>query len=298
LKKEGALSKMKTEMKLPLKLNLQMFAEGQPKTKIEKHLEELGEGTTGGAHDSVTFAGKGLALLKGLFTSSKKLEKSDEDDDDSDDDDDDLEERKTKKNAKINGGDLEEEDEDSEEPSSGSNSIIANKGQRIPKDSLQTAVSKNGRVFDERRFAKSMEEYAEVYDGSAALSDLAETIRTLGKSMRGTNESIAEVKEQNVILAKALREVLKSNAALASDIELIKSQPATNPASGFVVLNKQEGNGQSRRLSKSDIQDTLTDLVNDGVLESKHLANLGRARTDAELNKFVQDLPAAARERL
>lgn len=287
---------MKTEKKLPLTLNLQMFAEGQPKTKLEKHLEELGESTTGGAHDSITFTGKGLAFLKGLF-SPKSLEKSD--DDDSEDDDEDEEgARKTKKNENANGGDYEEEDEDPVDPASEKGNIIGNKGKRIPKESLGTAVSKNDRAFDERRFAKSVADNEDILDASPALNDLTKAIRTMGKSMNGTNESIEEVKEQNRILGKAVRELLKSNAALASDIELIKSQPVTNPASGFVVLNKSEGNGQGRRLSKSDIQDTLTDLVNDGLIESKHLANLGRARTDAELNKFVQDLPAAARERL
>lgn len=270
------------------------------KTKLEKHLEELEESTSGGSKDAVTFAGKGLNVLRDLFKSSKK--EDDEDDkeiDDEDDDEDEEEEeegKKAKKNA--NGGDLEEEDEDDlDDPGDEDNDIISNKGKRTPKDKLKNAVSKNVQ-FDERRFAKSFDEdgeYAEAIDVEPLLGELTEHIRTLGKSANATQSQVGVLGDQNLILAKAVKELLKSNAAMASDLELIKKQPATSPASGFVVITKNEG-GKERKLTKSDIQDVITEELNqessDFETLNKSLKKLGVARTKEDLQAVVEMLPA------
>ncbi|KIL42071.1 hypothetical protein SD70_02490 [Gordoniibacillus kamchatkensis] len=276
----------------PRALNLQMFAAaGEGKTKLEKHLEELGENTSGGAHDAVTFSGKGLSFLNRLFKSATKKKPVDDEDDDYDDDEDELD-----KNA--NGGDLEEEDEDPDDPADkNGDDIISNRGQRKPKDSLQNAVSKSMH-FDEIRFEKSVEdEFGDILDATPALAELAKSMKALGKSMNGAVATIQEVQEQNLILAKAVRELLKSQAAMAADLELVKKQPATSPATGFVVLNKGEG-GKGRKLSKSEIEDSLTDLMNAGMVDPRTVSRLSYLRSDSELREFVDSLPQSVREKL
>jgi hypothetical protein len=283
------------------KLNLQLFAEGKEKTKLEKHLEELEENTSGGSKDAVTFAGKGLSILSNLFKSlNKKADPVEEDEvDDEEEEEEDVKPRKVKKNAKkANGGDYEESDEDIEDPADDDGNIIANKGKKISKDSLKSAVSKNDRSFDERRFAKSMDEHEDILDASPALKELSKAVRLMGKSMGSTNEQVEVVIEQNTALVKAVRELLKSNAALASDLELVKKQPVNAPATGYVVLNKQSAGGKEVRLSKSDIQDSLTDFVNDGLVDARLLRDLNSVRGDADLRNFVDNLPASVREKL
>jgi hypothetical protein len=318
------------------------------KTKLEKHMEELREMTSGGAHDAVTFSGKGLSFLKDLFKSSKKAKKDDmymeededeleeneeededeeetyrkktkksarkkemrleDDEDEYEDEDEDEEEeyrkkrRKTKKNTmgnykEANGGVWEEEDEDPEDPAEDDDSIIQNKGKRIPKKKIRSAVSKNA-YFDEERFAKSFNEYEEVFDASPALNELAKSVRSLGKSANATQEMIEELQEQNMILAKAVQQLLKSNAALAADLEVIKKQPVTTPATGFLGLSKKQGDGQMKRLSKSEIEDVLNEAMLAGEIEPERVARLGSIRSEAELRHFVENLPAAVRERL
>lgn len=288
------------------------------KTKLEKHLEELEESTSGNAHDAVTFSGKGLGFLRDLFKGAKKMDK-DEDEDDMDDDlDDDLddeedeierkqkqstrraEKSKTRKNR--NGGDLEEEDDDPEDPGDdGDEEIITNHGERLRGEGAVKRAKKNaGNRFDERRFVKSMNEFEDVLDASPALEELTRAVRVLGKSASGTRAQVEAVMEQNVLLGRAVRELLKSNAALAADMELIKKQPATSPAMGFAVMGARTGTGQAgaRRMSKSELADTITDLMSEGVADPQHLAMLQRARTEAELTQFVNSLPDAVRERL
>lgn len=280
------------------------------KTKLEKHLEELEENTSGGSHDAITFSGKGLGFLRDLFKSSKKDDKDrfdDEDDDDDedmeDDDDDEDEDEKTKKKSRrakkneANGGDLEEEDDEEDDPGQeGEEEIITNHGKRVKGTD---AVKKNAHNFDERRFEKSFrnfeEEHSDVLDASDALADLSKHVRTMAKA---TNSGMADLREQNVLLGKAVRELLKSNASLAADLELVKKQPTGNPAPGFVVLNKGETNGKGRRLSKSDIQDVVTDAMNNGLVDSRTLSSLRTLNTEAELSNYVNNLPASVRELL
>lgn len=276
------------------------------KTKLQKHLEELGENTSGGSHDAVTFSGKGLGFLSGLFKSAKKDEEDFEDEDDleegMDEEEDEEEDEKPKKKSRrakkneANGGDLEEEDEDDlEDPGQeGEEEIITNKGKRVKGTG---AVKKNTRNFDERRFEKSLndfeEDHADVLDASEALADLSGHVRSMAKS---TNAGFAELREQNVLLGKAVRELLKSNAALAADLELVKNQPATSPSTGFLTyeLAKSEGE-KGRKLRKSEVADIIAEAMNDGLVESRSLAQLSRLNTQAELQHFVNGLPSEVR---
>lgn len=277
------------------------------KTKLEKHLEELGENTSGGAHDSITASGKGLAWIRELIKGSKKdeedrLEDEEEDEEDMDDDEDEDEDGKSTKKSRrakkneANGGELEEEDDDEDDPGQeGEEEIITNHGKRVKGTG---AVKKNAR-FDERRFEKSFDdfedEHADVLDASEALADLSKHVRSMAKS---TNAGMTELREQNVLLGKAVRELLKSNVSLAADLELVKKQPVGNPAPGFVVLNKSDANGRGRRLSKSDIQDAVTDAMNEGLVDSRVLSSLRTLNTEAELSNYVNNLPASVRDRL
>ncbi|UOF90781.1 zinc ribbon domain-containing protein [Fodinisporobacter ferrooxydans] len=312
------------------------------KTKLKKHLEDLGEQTSGGAHDAITFSGKGLGFLRDLFKGAKHKNVEDEETEEDDDDliecpecgeecDEDCnfcpncgcdledaegKEEKSKKGKKTkkhdmanmkksknaaNGGELDEEnEEDLEDPGQeGDEEIITNKNKRIKKDSLKSAVKKNTRTFDERRFVKNIDEFEEehvdVLDASPALQELSKNVRYLAKN---TNVQIQEIADQNILLAKAVRELLKSNAAMAADLELIKKQPATSPATGYVVLNKQAGSSKARKLRKSEIEDVVTDAMNDGLVEPMALAKLGTLRTQDELQSFVESLPDEVQERL
>jgi cobalamin biosynthesis protein CobT len=276
-------------------------------TKLEKHLEALGEETSGNAHDAVTFSGKGLGFLRDMFKGAKKRDEDDMDDDmdeddlDDDDEDEDEDEDRTKKSRKArknaNGGDLEEEDdEDLEDPGQqGDDEIITNHGKRVKGEG---AVKKNARQFDVRRFEKSFDEFnsdhEDVLDASDALSDLSNQVRKLGKS---THAGMNEIREQNLVLAKAVRELLKSNAALAADLEQVKKQPVSAPPSGFVVMSKND-DGKARRLSKSDIQDVVEDAMYDGLVDSGTLARLGACRSQQELKAYVDGLPADVQSRL
>jgi len=155
------------------------------------------------------------------------------------------------------------------------------------------AVKKNARNFDERRFQKSFdafeEEHGEVLDASDALADLTKHVRAMAKS---NTAGIAELQSTVMVLAKGLHQSLKAQASLAADLELIKKQPATSPANGFVVLNKTGANGKARSLSKSDIQDVVVDAMNDGLVDNLAPARLQKCRTQAELQDFVESLPA------
>lgn len=281
------------------------------KTKLEKHLEALEENTSGGAHDAVTFSGKGLGFLRDLFKSSKKdeedrLKDEDEDEEDMDDDEDeDEDEKPTKKSRRAkkneaNGGDLEEEDEeDLEDPGQqGEDDIITNHGKHVKG---KGAVKKNARTFDERRFAKSFNEFEDthedVLDASDALRDLTKHVRSLAKSHSGVHDGIEEVRQQNLVLAKAVRELLKSNASMAADLELVKKQPAGAPASGFVVMSKNES-GKTRKLSKSDIQDVVEDAMVEGLVDNMTFGRLGRCNTQQELQAYVDALPSDVQARL
>jgi hypothetical protein len=271
--------------------------------KLQKHIEELAElekNTSGGAHDAVTFTGKGLELLKSIFRAGKLSKKSEDEDEDYDDEDD-LE----KSDSSLrNGGGLEEADEDPEDPAdtgedeeggAKGGSIITNKGKRIPKKGSPAVKHYE---FDEERFEKNfIEEYAEVLDATPALAELAKSFAEVGQAVTATNATIAEIQRQNVILAKAVAELLKSNAALASDLELIKKQPVNTPASGFVVMQKKEGH-TPKTLRKSDIEDTLIDLMNAGKVEPMLVKKLGAIRNQQELEAFVESLPYEVRELL
>jgi len=275
------------------------------KTKLQKHMEELGEETSGGSHDAITASGRGLSFLERLFKSANKKDEYEDDMDDNDDDDEDEDDeedvpaKKVKKSEgksskKVNQETLEDEDEDDlEDPGDGEEEIIANKGERVK----GAAALGKSRAFDERRFQKSMEEYEDVMDATPALENLAKSVRLLGKSSNATQEQIGQVIEQNVLLGKAVRELLKSNAALASDVELIKSQPGTSPSNGFVVFNKNESGAAG--VSKYDIQDALTDAMNDGHDEAPDLLkNLSRVNDARALKKFVSELPEDIKNRL
>lgn len=286
-------------------------------TKLQKHMEELEAATSGGAHDAVTFSGKGLGFLRDLFKGSKK--KDEDDYEDEGDEDDELAEdeegenedvsgkqrkntRRAEKSAKSkasrNGGELEEEDDDPEDPGAeGPEMRIANHGERLAGQGAVRRAKKNV-GFDERRFAKSMDTHEDTLDAAPVLSEIATAIRSLAKSQVAGASKVDAVMEQNVLLGRAVRELLKSNAALAADMELIKKQPVTSPSAGFVVLEKGATGAGGRRLSKSDISDGLTDLVNEGLVDSNSLKLLQRARTDQELRQFVDSLPANVRDRL
>ena len=308
-------------------------------TKLQKHLEALADETSGGAHDAVTFSGKGLSFLSNLFKSSKRRDEEEYEDDDMDDDllDDDEEEgdeernddegreddeegddkkrrtrksRKTRKSTRThkshrdweyeaNGGDLEEEDEDDYEDDpgqEGDEEIITNHGRRV---NARNAVKKNARGFDERRFVKSMNDFEEshedVLDASDALYDLTKQIRALAKSTATMND---DTQGSIRSLAKGLEASLRAQAALAADIELIKKQPATSPASGFVVLNKSGTGQKARRLAKSDIADVVNEAMQEGLVPPMMNAKLATLNSQAELTDFVNSLPADVQARL
>ncbi len=292
---------------------------------FEKYMGAIGESTTDGAHDAVTFSGKGLGFLKDLFKSGKKRSEREYDEDDMDDeldedeamdgddereDDEDEEEekptRKTRKSRRTkksrrdwedeaNGGDLEEldeEDYDEDPGQEGDEEIITNHGRRV---NAKQAVKKNARGYNERRFVKSFDRFQEenedVLDASPVLDGLAKSVRTLAKSN-------AALRRDNYNLGKALEALLKGQASLAADFEQIKRQPATSPASGFVVMNKNSNGKQSRRLSKSEIADVVNDAMIDGLVSPSMNSRLATLRTQQELTDFVNSLPAEVQERL
>lgn len=272
-------------------------------SKLQKHLEELEENTTGNSHDSVTFAGKGLSLLKNLFKSAKKgedeLEENDEDDEDEDEEEEKPKKKvkkEVKKSVKANGGDLEDEDDDPEDPGQkGKDEIITNKGKRVKGEG---AVKKNASFFDEVRFEKSFDEleerHEEVLDASEALTDLAKQMRRMEKS---TGEGMGELQNTVLILGRALEKSLQAQSALAADMELIKKQPATSPSPGYVVMTKNTA-GKVRTLSKSDVEDAVAEAMNKGLVDSSDLARLGTIRSQADLKAFVDELPASVQELL
>ena len=298
-------------------------------TNLQKHLDALAEETSGGAHDAVTFSGKGLGFLRNLLKGEKRRKEEDDDnemDDELDDEereegdeerdeDEEREEketpkRRTRKSARrtkkshrdweyeANGGDLEEiDDEDDEDPGQeGDEEIITNHGRRVK---AKQAVQKNARGFDERRFTKSIkgfeEDYEDVLDASDALRDLTKHVRFLAKSTAGMSE---DVQSSIRSLAKGLEASLRGQAALAADIELIKKQPATSPASGFVVLNKTGTGQKARRLAKSDIADVVNEAMQEGLVDPMMNAKLAYLNTQAELTDFVNRLPADVQARL
>lgn len=351
------------------------------KSKLEKHLQELEDMTSGGAHDAVTFSGRGLGFLKDLFKSSKVKKKDDELEDDADelekDDDEDCVEcpecgcevpcdddecpecghdmEKVEKGAhkhgvkkpashmkkshgdgeeciecpecgeecddcnfcpncgcdlscadddsnnagfggRRNGGYLEYGNESgfSDPGQRGVRQVITNHGRRL---SGKGAVHKNAGHHDDlqKSFDRFEETYKEVLDASEALGDLTKHVRSLAKN---NVDSMTQLQDSIRVLAKGLQQSLKAQASLAADLELIKKQPGTVPASGFVVMNNRK-QGKSRQLSKSDIQDVLTDLMNEGNEDASHLLKkLGVLHTGVELKKFVDSLPAQMQEHL
>lgn len=274
-------------------------------SKMEKHLQELEEMTSGNSKDAVTFAGRGLDLLKsiiGMNTMSKKAGEAGEEDADEDPEDpaETKEDQGEIKNAgKIkksvrNGGDLENADEDPEDPAQAGDdasggSIITNKGKKIPK--AGSSAVKKSYEFDEETFQKSFEEtYEDVIDASEAVAELAKSVKVIGQAHTENADLIKSVISQNVVLAKAVGELLKSNASLAADIESLKKQPATSPAPGFVVMSKKaESAGEGAvRLAKSDIADVITTAMNEGYEGANTLLKkLGVCHTQHDLKEFV-----------
>lgn len=272
-------------------------------SKLQDHLDELGENTTGNAHDSVTFAGKGLSLLKNLFKGAKKSDDEDlgEEEDEEEEDEEETPKKKVKKevkkSVKANGGELEEEEEDIEDPGQkGKDEIITNHGKRV---SGKGAVKKNASFFDEVRFEKSFddleEKHEEVLDASDALTDLAKQMRRMAKS---SGESMNELQNTVLILGRALEKSLQAQSSLAADMELIKKQPVGNPSPGYVVMTKSTTGGKTRTLSKSDIADVVADAMNEGLVDSSDLARLNGIRSQADLQAYVNDLPASVQEQL
>lgn len=308
-------------------------------TKLEKHMEALEEATSGGAHDAVTFSGRGLGFLRELFKGAKKMSAKDEDDmedglfDDVDDEgdeerDDDAERdadedededtvkktRRAKKSARAkkssrkdweyeaNGGDLEEVDyEDDEDPGQeGDEEIITNHGRRV---NAKYAVQKNARGLDARRFAKSMQtfeqEYDDVLDASDALRELSKHVRVLGKSAAASQAGFAEVQQSLRLLAKAVGQSLQAQASMAADLELVKKQPGAMPSSGVFVMQKgASGSSKGRKLSKSDIADVVNDAMIEGLVDHMTNARIATLYTQAELNDYVNNLPAEVQARL
>lgn len=276
------------------------------KETFEEHMAELAKNTSGGAHDAVTFSGKGLGLLSKLFKSAKgKGDFSEEEEENGEKSDDDTEEGEdgkkveknatgTEKNEKSNGGPLTEEEEDPDSPDHGKQgTIITNHGKKVtPKG----AVSKNEGIEDEEPLFKNFnEEYGDVLEASEVLGALAKNVELMSIS---TTAGVARLQNTVMVLAKGLESSLKAQAALAADLELIKSQPAARPSTGFVVMEKRESSGGARTLSKSDVQDIVTEALNKGEVEPMDLARLGTVRSNAELNAYVASLPEAVQARL
>lgn len=275
--------------------------------KLQKHLAALGDNTSGGSHDAVTFAGKGLQVLRDLFKHAKKddYEGTEEDEDEGGEGQEEPDDKRKKKSAMkkkassraANGGDLEEEDEEglSDPGQEGDEDIIANRGEH---KKGKGAVKKSAPVFDERRFEKSMREVEErnedVLDASDALADLSKSMRLLAKN---AGAGLNEIQDGVVAIGGAVRELLKSQASLAADIELIKKQPAAVPSPGFIVLTKN-GDGKIRTLKKSEIEDAVTDAVNQGLVDGKMLSQLGSIRSQDDLKAYVDALPAKVQEML
>lgn len=283
-------------------------------TKLEKHMEELEEMTSGNSKDAVTFAGRGLELLKSMIGLSKKAgdageEDADEDPEDPADTNEDQGEIKNAgkmKKSTRNGGDLEDADEDPDDPAqtgedAEGGSIITNKGKKIPK-SGSPAVKKSYE-FDEDRFEKSFADtYEDVIDASEAVADLAKSVKVIGQAHNENASLIKSVISQNVVLAKAVSELLKSNASIAAELESLKKQPVTSPATGFVVMQKKASaeDQTSKSLQKSDIQDAIVDALNEGHAEAGTLLKkLGVIHSHADIKDFVENiLPEDIREKL
>jgi len=279
--------------------------------EFEDHMNELKKSTSGGAHDAITFSGKGLNFLRDLFKSAKGKGTGEEEEGEEKPKDEENEmgggeeepEEKVKKNkegtdknGKANGGPVTEEDEDPDEPHKGSQgTLITNHGKKVtPKG----AVSKNAPVEEEEPLFKNFnDEYEEVLEASEVLGALAKNVQAMSVQ---TNANIAALQGTVMVLAKSLEASLKGQVALAADIELIKSQPVTSPATGFVVMEKRDAaaTGGSRTLSKSDIQDVVTDALNKGEIEPMDLARLGKVRNQADLKAYVESLPESVQAQL
>jgi hypothetical protein len=297
-------------------LNLQMFA-GE-KTKLEKHIEELEEMTSGNSKDSVTFVGRGLELLKSIIGINAPLAKkkgrdasdvTEEEDEDPEDPADTNEDQDEAKNAgkmkkSANGGEIEEADDDPEDPAQAGDdakggSIITNKGKKIAK--AGSAAVKKSIEFDEELFQKSfVETYADAIDASEALADLAKSFVEIGNAGNESRSLIKSVIKQNTVIANVIAELLKSQASLSAEMELIKKQPVDAPQQGFVIMSKKlDSKNAPIKLNKSDIQDTLTDLMNDGLDGANMLLKkLGVIHNQADLSDFIDNLPDEIREKI
>jgi len=126
-------------------------------TEFEEHMDALAKSTTGGAHDAVTFSGRGLNFLRDLFKSAKGKGTGDEEEEGEEKPEDEQNEMGggadepkekvkknstgTEKNLGANGGPVSDADEDPESPDHGkSGTLITNHGKKVtPKG----AVSKN-----------------------------------------------------------------------------------------------------------------------------------------------------------
>lgn len=282
--------------------------------KMEKHLAELEELTSGNSKDAVTFAGRGLELLKSLIggkSLSKKVDDAADTEEIDEDEEDPAETGEKQGKAKTameksvhNGGDLEDADEDPEDPAdtgedAEGGSIITNKGKKIPKNG--SPAIKKSYTFDEKHFEKSfVETYEDAIDASEALADLAKSVTVIGNAHNENAALLKSVMKQNVVLAQAVGELLKSQASIAAELEAIKGQPVNAPAPGFLMMSKKaDSAGASTSLRKSDIQDTLTDLMNSGYEGANQLLKkLGVIHNQVDLKDFVDNLPEDIQEKL
>jgi hypothetical protein len=271
--------------------------------KLQEHMAALGDNTSGGSHDAVTFAGRGLQVLRDLFKRAKKdnYEGSEEDEEEDEEgmEEEPVKKKKMKKKAggkkyEANGGPLEDEDEEGlDDPGQeGEEDIIANHGEH---KKGKGAVKKSEGTFDERRFQKNLDGFEDrnedVLDASDALAELTKHVRTLAKSAGAMDTGMSEVQGTVFAIAKSQQALLKSVTGLAADLEQIKKQPGTAPAPGFVVMTKNAA-GKPRILAKSEIADVVAEAANQGLVDGMSLRKLHSASTPEELNAFVTALPA------
>jgi hypothetical protein len=246
-----------------------------------------------------------LDLLKNMLGLNKSAGEADEEeaDDEPEDPSETNEDQGEIKNAgKIeksvkNGGDLEDADEDPDDPAQTGDgakggSIITNKGKKIAKES--SAAVKKSYEFDEQLFAKHFEEtYGEVVEASEAVAELAKSVKVIGNAHNENSVLLKSVMEQNVVLAKAVGELLKSNASIAAELNEIKAQPVNAPSAGFVVMTKKadKADTSAKSLRKSDIQDAIVDAMNNGHEDaSQLLKSLGVIHDQAGLKDFYDNV--------
>ncbi len=305
-------------------------------------MEALEESTSGGAHDAVTFSGKGLNFLNHMFKSGKKRDeeepeeneedfedmeldelevfcdendiaaprrKKGEDDDEYADrlreairasDDDEEGKRATKKSMRghavtgktskeVDDETLEEEEEEDDPGEGEKDTVIANKGKRV---NTKDALGKSIRGFDDRRFEKSMDgfeaDYHDVLDASDAIGALAKSMRVMAKS---TTDGIEELQGNIRLLAKGLEQSLKAQAAMASDLEMVKKQPVGSQ--GGIYAMAKNTSGGNIKVNFYEVQDALTEAMNHGSEDAMEmLKSLPQIQHDQKaLTELVKSLP-------